>query len=121
MKALFAKKVVRTETASLIKKKHGAFLEAFLSNVLNPKVIVFFLTFLSQFRTDSSHATRDFLLKGSTYAICTIIWFSLYVICLYYIHEWLLSPTVQLWMERTTGIVLIGFGIKLLFTKLAAV
>jgi len=123
VKALLAKKAIPTvaTTTAPPKKQHSAFLEAFLSNVLNPKVIVFFLTFLPQFITDDRHATRDFLLMGSTYAVCTVIWFSLYVICLYYIREWLLSPTVQLWMERATGVVLIGFGLKLLFTKSEAV
>nr|WP_147608233.1 LysE family translocator [Kurthia massiliensis] len=115
VKSLLAKPAAPATTTSL-STKH-AFLEGFLSNVLNPKVIVFFLTFLPQFITSTAHATRDFLAMGATYAVLSLCWFFFYVICLHYIREWLLSPRVQLWMERLTGVVLIGFGIKLLFTK----
>lgn len=115
VKSLRAKPTI-IETAAPSRMQH-AFIEGFLSNMLNPKVIVFFLTFLPQFITDASHATRDFLGMGAIYAVLSLAWFFMYVICLHYIRKWLLSPRVQLWMERATGIVLIGFGIKLLLTK----
>lgn len=115
VKSLRAKPAI-VETAPSSRIQH-AFVEGFLSNVLNPKVIVFFLTFLPQFITDVSHATRHFIIMGAIYAAVSLCWFMMYVICLHYIRKWLLSPRVQLWMERATGIVLIGFGIKLLFTK----
>lgn len=119
LKSLFAKPTTIVDTKRSSHVQH-AFIEGFLSNVLNPKVIVFFLTFLPQFITDISHATRDFIWMGATYATLSLCWFFIYVICLHYIREWLLSPRVQLWMERATGVVLIGFGIKLLFTKSTA-
>lgn len=99
------------------KKPQSAFQEGLLSNLLNPKVAVFFLTFLPQFVTNADRAMIDLFLMGCVYALMSIIWFIAYVLCLHYIREWLLSPKVQVWMEKATGVVLVGFGIKLLFTK----
>ncbi|WNS77957.1 LysE family translocator [Domibacillus sp. DTU_2020_1001157_1_SI_ALB_TIR_016] len=98
-------------------KQRSAFREGLLSNLLNPKVAVFFLTFLPQFVTSSDRAMIDLFLMGCTYALLSIVWFVVYVFCLHFIRAWLLSPAVQSWTEKATGIILVGFGIKLLFTK----
>jgi len=97
--------------------KGSPFKEGFLSNLLNPKVAVFFITFLPQFVSSKENAMLELLAMGCFYSILSILWFVFYVFCLTYIREWLLSATVQSYMEKLTGIVLIGFGIKLLFTQ----
>lgn len=118
IKAFLQKKDLLQNPEQLNEVKHkSAFQEGLLSNILNPKVIIFFLTFLPQFVTNSNNVMGQFILMGCTYALLSIIWFVMYVICLYYIREWLLSPKIQNWMEKATGLVLVGFGIKLLFTK----
>lgn len=118
IKAFLQKKDLVQNPKQLNEVKHkSAFQEGLLSNILNPKVIIFFLTFLPQFVTNSNNVMGQFILMGCTYALLSIIWFVMYVICLYYIREWLLSPKIQNWMEKATGLVLVGFGIKLLFTK----
>lgn len=96
--------------------KGSAFKEGCFSNLLNPKVAVFFITFLPQFVTSQENATAELFIMGSTYALLSILWFVFYVFCLSYVREWLLSPLVQNYMEKITGIVLIGFGIKLIMT-----
>lgn len=115
--ALLARKSDQNKQNINGKKPKSAFQEGLLSNLLNPKVAVFFLTFLPQFVTNADRAMIDLFLMGCVYALMSIIWFIAYVLCLHYIREWLLSPKVQLGMEKATGVVLIGFGIKLLFTK----
>lgn len=99
------------------KTKGSPFKEGFLSNLLNPKVAIFFITFLPQFVSSQENAIVELLMMGSFYAVFSILWFVFYVFCLMYIREWLMSVTVQSYMEKLTGIVLIGFGIKLLFTQ----
>ncbi|RTQ90305.1 LysE family translocator [Lysinibacillus telephonicus] len=106
-----------TDSDNILEKKGSAYKEGFLSNLLNPKVAVFFITFLPQFVTTAERAMIELFFMGSIYALLSILWFVFYVFCLHYIREWLLSPTVQNYMEKLTGIVLIGFGIKLLFTQ----
>ena len=104
-------------TDTQLNTKGSPFKEGFLSNLLNPKVAVFFITFLPQFVSSQEKAMIELFAMGSFYSILSILWFVFYVFCLTYIREWLLSATVQNYMERLTGIVLIGFGIKLLFTQ----
>lgn len=105
------------ETETQRHSKGSPFKEGFLSNLLNPKVAVFFITFLPQFVSSQENAMVELFVMGSFYAVLSILWFVFYVFCLTYIREWLMSATVQNYMEKLTGIVLIGFGIKLLFTQ----
>jgi RhtB (resistance to homoserine/threonine) family protein len=98
-------------------RKKSAFQQGLLSNVLNPKVAIFFLTFLPQFVTVGSNTTIQFILMGTVYTVLSITWFFVYVFFINYMREWLMSPKVQGIMEKATGLVLIGFGLKLALDK----
>ncbi len=93
--------------------KGSAFKQGFFSNVLNPKVAIFFLTFLPQFVNTPSQATKQLIMMGITYTLLSIVWFVVYVIFINYLRKWLMTPNVQNMMEKATGIVLIGFGLNL--------
>jgi RhtB (resistance to homoserine/threonine) family protein len=96
-----------------IQAKGSAFKQGFFSNVLNPKVAIFFLTFLPQFVNTPSHAAKQLILMGIIYTLLSILWFIVYVLFIHYLRKWLMTPKVQSMMEKATGIVLIGFGLKL--------
>lgn len=81
--------------------------------MLNPKVAMFFLTFLPQFVKVGENATKQLVIMGVIYTLLSISWFFIYVFFINYLREWLMSPKVQRVMEKATGLVLIGFGIKL--------
>jgi len=100
-----------------IKMKQSAFKQGLLSNVLNPKVAMFFLTFLPQFITDGSNVTTQLIMMGCIYTILSITWFFVYVFFINYLREWLMSAKVQNFLDKATGIVLIGFGLKLALEK----
>jgi RhtB (resistance to homoserine/threonine) family protein len=95
----------------------SAFRQGLLSNVLNPKVAIFFLTFLPQFVVPEVSAARQLFVMGGSYAVLTIVWYLVYVHFINYLRKWIQSENVQNWMERVTGAVLIGFGLKLAFEK----
>lgn len=88
-------------------------LQGMLTNVLNPKVAVFFLTFLPQFLAAGAKPLLPFLLMGLTYTVMTVIWMVLYVCLLDRIGAWIKRPAVQNAMQSLTGVVLLGFGVKL--------
>ncbi len=117
VQSLITRKRSDSETETHRISKGSPFKEGFLSNLLNPKVAIFFITFLPQFVSSQENAMAEFFVMGSFYAVLSILWFVFYVFCLTYIREWLMSATVQNYMEKLTGIVLIGFGIKLLLTQ----
>lgn len=93
------------------------FKQGFLTNMLNPKVAVFFLTFLPQFVDPGTSTIGPFLLMGLTYAILTAIWFVLYIYLVDQISAFMKKPRTTTVIESITGAVLIGFGVKLAFEK----
>ena len=93
------------------------FKQGFLTNLLNPKVAVFFLTFLPQFVGSGKNAFLDFLSLGLTYTILTLIWFVFYIYLINYISEFMKKPTTIRAVEGLTGGILIFFGIKLALEK----
>ncbi|BFJ00913.1 LysE family translocator [Priestia megaterium] len=98
-------------------KETSAFRQGLVSNVLNPKVAVFFLTFLPQFVQNDQNVTLQLLLMGITYTILAITWFFVFVFFINYLRKRLTTPSVQRFMDKATGVVLIGFGLKLAFEK----
>ncbi|USL40813.1 LysE family translocator [Priestia megaterium] len=111
----------KSDTASPVKeeksKETSAFRQGLVSNVLNPKVAVFFLTFLPQFVQSDQNVAIQLLLMGITYTILAITWFFVFVFFINYLRKWLTTPSVQRFMDKATGVVLIGFGLKLAFEK----
>ncbi|MFS0654817.1 LysE family translocator [Bacillus sp. 179-C3.3 HS] len=97
-------------------KQLSAFKQGLISNTLNPKVAIFFLTFLPQFVTPQFNTSLQFVM-GCIYALLSILWFTTIVFLLGYIRKFLLSAKVQMVIDRITGLVLVGFGVKLLFTN----
>ncbi|MDR7236530.1 LysE family translocator [Neobacillus drentensis] len=95
----------------------SCFKQGFLTNILNPKVAVFFLTFLPQFVDSGSNNFLPFLIMGITYTVLTAIWFLLYVYLINQISAFMKKPKAQNIIEGITGTILIGFGIKLALEK----
>ncbi|MBO1511371.1 LysE family translocator [Metabacillus bambusae] len=95
----------------------SCFKQGFLTNILNPKVAVFFLTFLPQFVDSGINTFLPFLIMGITYTVLTAVWFLLYVYLINQISAFMKKPKTQNIIEGITGTILIGFGIKLALEK----
>ncbi|MEI4803624.1 LysE family translocator [Bacillus sp. NPDC077411] len=87
--------------------------QGILTNVLNPKVALFFLTFLPQFTNTTQSFFPQVLLLGLIYSGLTLGWFICYISIMKLFRTWILKPAVQRIMERITGVVLICLGLKL--------
>lgn len=94
-----------------------SFLEGFLTNILNPKVAVFYLAFLPQFIDPGDPVFQKSLLLAAIHAGLGILWLSILSIFLGKIRNFLLHPKIRKILESITGIVLIAFGIRLAFEK----
>lgn len=97
----------------------GAFRQGILTNILNPKVALFFLAFLPQF-IDPASATKvpAFILLGLTFVTTGTIW------CL--VLAWFASvfserlrqnETISQWLNRTAGALFVFLGLRLATTK----
>ncbi len=98
-------------------KGKSPYRQGLLSNALNPKVAVFFLTFLPQFGQPGSNTIEQLFWMGIIYTTLAVTWFLVYVFFVNYLRKWLLSPRTKRTMERITGAVLIGFGLNLAMEK----
>lgn len=106
------------DTGSIRKyKDQSHFKQGFLTNMLNPKVAVFFLTFLPQFVHPGSDTLVPFIIMGLTYAILTAVWFIMYILLVDQISAFMKRPKTTTVIESVTGAMLIGFGIKLAMEK----
>ncbi|KOS66387.1 amino acid transporter LysE [Lysinibacillus contaminans] len=96
---------------------HSCFKQGFLTNITNPKVAVFFLTFLPQFVDGTVNTFLPFLMMGIMYTALTAMWFIFYVYLLDKISAFMKKPKTKTVIEGLTGTILIGFGIKLALEK----
>ncbi len=100
-------------------RRRSAYLrQGFLSNALNPKVALFFVTFLPQFLSvDTSASQAQALLLSATFGGLYLAWFGLYVVAVDRLGRWMRRPTVQAWIEQITGLILVTVAIRLATTS----
>jgi Putative threonine efflux protein len=112
---LFESRDQKIASTSLIK----IYWQGLLTNVLNPKVALFFLSFLPQFiNPEYAKGAMPFIILGLTFLATGTLW------CLFLASSAsLVSKTLRdndrigKIMQKVSGIVFIGLGIKLLSDK----
>lgn len=97
----------------------AAFRQGILTNILNPKVALFFLAFLPQFIDPASSAkVPAFIILGLTFVTTGTVW------CL--ILAWFASAfserlrkseTISQWLNRTAGALFVFLGLRLATAK----
>ena len=92
---------------------HAVFRQGFLSAISNPKLGVFFVTFLPQFVLPGQQVLARLLVLGVTFAVIGWLWMNLYGLFVTRLREVITAPRVRQWMQRITGVVLLGFGARL--------
>lgn len=91
----------------------GGFRQGLLSDLANPKIGIFFTSLLPQF-VDPGHAVLlPFLALGGVFVLMTMLWLSAYCLVAARAAETLRRPRVKAALDRVTGIVLIGLGLRL--------
>jgi threonine/homoserine/homoserine lactone efflux protein len=88
--------------------------QGFLSNALNPKVALFFVTFLPQFLpADSASPRSEALLLSAIFALLYLAWFGLYTAAVDRLGRWVRRPAVKARIEQVTGLLLLGVAVRL--------
>lgn len=98
-------------------RRGASFLQGLLNNVLNPKVAVFYLTFLPQFIDPGGNVLAQSLAFAFAHAVMGIAWLSAYAYVLARLSDLFARGGVRRWLERITGAVLIGLGVRLAFER----
>ena len=115
LRMLMSREQQRQPTATRGMGVAAAFRQGMLTNVLNPKVALFYLAFLPQFVSmQAAHPQLALLVLGLSFIGTGLIWAMVLALLGAHIHRQLQrKPRLGLWMDRLCGGVLLGFGVKL--------
>ncbi|WP_350657304.1 LysE family translocator [Psychrobacter sp. S1-30-MNA-CIBAN-0213] len=93
--------------------------QGILTNVFNPKVALFFLAFFPHFvDSNYAHGMLSFLILGLTFAVTGLIWCTcLALLASQFSKSLRENPTTESILNKISGVVFIGLGIKLLTDK----
>jgi threonine/homoserine/homoserine lactone efflux protein len=97
---------------------HAIFRQGFFSALSNPKLGVFFVTFLPQFVAPGQALLPRLFLLGVIFAVIGWSWMNVYGLFVTRMRDVITAPRVRQWMERVTGVVLLGFGARLAVERL---
>jgi RhtB (resistance to homoserine/threonine) family protein len=88
-----------------------------LSNLLNPKVGVFYITVLPQFIPPEGNVLPLTLLLGAIHAVEGVIWLTAIAWAVTRAGRFVRQPRIRRRLEAVTGLVLIGFGLRVAFDR----
>ncbi|MFC8392576.1 LysE family translocator [Streptomyces sp. NPDC057238] len=83
-----------------------------VSNVLNPKIAIFYTGLLPTLAPSDLSPHLGMTLLVLIHTALTLVWLGSYVLVLAKARAFFEKPAVRRAMDRVTGVVLIGFGVK---------
>ena len=91
------------------------FRQGFLTNVLNPKVALFFLAFVPQFiAPDAASKPLAFLLLGAIFDFNGMLWcHALALFTAFASHRLQVGTAVARWLSRAIGVLFVALGVRL--------
>ncbi len=90
-----------------------AYRQGIISNLGNPKMVVFFASLLPQYVPSHTDAFAALLLLGATFVLMTVCWLAFYVLLLGLAGDVMRTAPLRRAIEAMTGVVLVGLGLKI--------
>jgi len=90
-----------------------AFRTGFTTNMLNPKVGVFYLSALPQFLPDGVNPLVASVALAGVHVLEGTIWLCALVVVVGWARSWLTRPIVKRRLEQVSGVVFVAFGLTL--------
>ncbi|NIK76828.1 RhtB (resistance to homoserine/threonine) family protein [Paenibacillus castaneae] len=122
IRAFFTKSILAIEdvqaesqgTNEKLSRRHckESYLQGVVSNILNPKTVLVYITFMPQFIDLNGDTNQQLILLGSILTLIAVGWFLIVVYLLDHVKKWLKKPKFQKAFQKSTGVMLIGFGVK---------
>lgn len=118
---------ILSKSSSLTEQKEGndsglkIYLQGVMTNVLNPKVALFFLAYIPQFiNPGNSFGPLPFLLLGFTFFVTGTLWDTFLAVAASFLLTFLKKKTGStLLMNKISGIIFVGLGLNLLRAKMS--
>ena len=93
------------------------FWRGLLTNILNPKVGVFYVSFLPQFVPAGADVPTTTLLLAVIHAALGLIWFAALILATRPLAAMLRRPVTVRWLDRLTGGLFLLFGARLALSR----
>ncbi|KHN89806.1 lysine transporter LysE [Pectobacterium actinidiae] len=98
-------------------KQQNWFIRGMLGNVLNPKIGVFYVSFLPQFIPAGHSVVLWTYLLVLIHVVIGTLWSSTLIAATRPLSGFLRRGSVVKWMDRTTGVVFLAFAARLAFSR----
>ncbi|MED1778945.1 LysE family transporter [Bacillus subtilis] len=89
-----------------------SFMQGSLSNILNPKTVLVYVTIMPQFINLNGNINQQLIILASILTLLAVLWFLFLVYIINYAKKWMKNSKFQKVFQKITGIILVGFGIK---------
>jgi threonine/homoserine/homoserine lactone efflux protein len=90
----------------------SAFRQGLVSNLLNPKIALLFLTLLPQFVADGEPRVATTALLAAIFLAVALVWWRAFSLAVGPLGRFLSRPGVVAWFDRGTGILLVALGVR---------
>lgn len=90
----------------------SAFRQGLLTNLLNPKIALLFLTLLPQFVADGEPRVATTAVLAAIFLGGAVVWWRVFSLAVAPLGRVLSRPRVVTWFERATGTILIALGLR---------
>lgn len=104
---------VEEQAAPAAPAGRSGFVAGFLTDVLNPKVGVFFVSFLPGFVPAGSSVLWTTVGLGAVFVLLTAVYFAGMLAASGTVEGWVSTPRVRRRLDALSGVVLVGFGLRL--------
>ncbi|MEK3936308.1 homoserine/threonine efflux transporter [Sporosarcina sp. FSL W7-1349] len=115
-KSVFSLKDIQSQanTPTKYSNRHNksSFMQALLNNILNPKTVLVYITIMPQFINLDGNVKQQLVVLAFILTFLAVLWFLFLVTLIDYAKKWLNNPIFQKVFQKSTGLVLIGFGVK---------
>jgi threonine/homoserine/homoserine lactone efflux protein len=91
----------------------SGYISGLATNLLNPKVGVFFIAFLPGFVPHGADVPMTSLLLGSIFILEGMLYFAILIALADRVVGWMTRPRTRRWLDRAAGVVFVGFSIRL--------
>ncbi|WFF05742.1 LysE family transporter [Micromonospora sp. WMMD1076] len=93
-----------------------SFVMGVTSQLLNVKVVVFYVSFVPQFVRPGDGASARTAVPAATFIGLAVPWWACYILLFGRLQPWLTRPSVPLVIERLTGLILVVLAVRIALT-----
>ncbi|HEX8054742.1 MAG TPA: LysE family translocator [Thermoleophilaceae bacterium] len=115
--ALGVQAIVRSRGAHAVAEERAeepgsAYRQGLLTNLLNPKIALLFLTLLPQFVADGEPRVATTAVLAAIFLAGALVWWRAFSLLVGPLGRFLSRPRVVAWFDRGTGALLVAIGVR---------